>query len=555
MAGRRIIVDILGDASKFNKATQEASTNAGKFGNILQGIGQGIGQGFVRLASRAADSVVGFVQDSVQAASDLNETITKSEVIFGKGTDAVKKWAQGAVDSMGLSERAALDAASGFAGLFKTVGISLDESTRMAQDITQLGSDLASFFNTDMDTALRALKSGLSGESEPLRQFNVFLSETAVSAKLAQMGIKKVGGQFTEEQKALARYKLIMEQTGDAQGDFLRTSDGLANSQRALDAEMENLSAELGQNLLPLLTDLTKWAKNDGIPLIRNLAKAAGIMGSAFGDANEETVKFQQHAQETGWYWQMTGQTITNVSDGLQDTFDRTGGSIDQYKGRVESALTETRRSYRITADDSHRSLQAMKNDWKSLANYLLTKFNTDFDKAMAIREARQAVTNAKTREDKVRAYADLAALGAISSAQYDDWLKTLREMSRNAKGRVKDNIDSAIADVEQLRAAAKEPVVLKFRMSYGGKALPGGDGLPGKASGGSGSGLTWVGEQGPELVNLPSGSYVNSSQKSKRIAQGSAGITVNVAGSIIGPSGVDELADMLAFRLKLDGV
>lgn len=44
----------------------------------------------------------------------------------------------------------------------------------------------------------------------------------------------------------------------------------------------------------------------------------------------------------------------------------------------------------------------------------------------------------------------------------------------------------------------------------------PSGNGyIPGRASGGSANGLTWVGERGPELVNLPNGSQVNNAQAS----------------------------------------
>src|SRR5690606_9969958 len=49
---------------------------------------------------------------------------------------------------------------------------------------------------------------------------------------------------------------LIYEQTSAAQGDFARTSDGLANQQRILDAQMENLKATIGQALLPVVLAL-----------------------------------------------------------------------------------------------------------------------------------------------------------------------------------------------------------------------------------------------------------------------------------------------------------
>jgi hypothetical protein len=114
--------------------------------------------------------------------------MSKAEVIFGDNAKAVEDWAATMDKAGGQSKKAALDTASGFAGLFKTVGLGIDESTDKSEKLTQLGSDLASFFNTDVGTALDALKSGPQRRGEPLRQFNIFLSETAVSAKLAKDG-------------------------------------------------------------------------------------------------------------------------------------------------------------------------------------------------------------------------------------------------------------------------------------------------------------------------------------------------------------------------------
>jgi len=57
---------------------------------------------------------------------------------------------------------------------------------------------------------------------------------------------------------------------------------------------------------------------------------------------------------------------------------------------------------------------------------------------------------------------------------------------------------------------------------------------IPGRAMGGPASGLTLVGERGPELVSLPTGSTVYSNSDSKRMATGNTNnITVNVQGRI----------------------
>jgi hypothetical protein len=265
-------------------ASIKKSWSGGEIGKgLVQGLGLAGGLGAARLLSEGLSVVTNVIEGSIEAASNLNETVSKGRVIFGANAAAVEKWADTAATSFGQSKRAALDVASTFAGLFSTVGLSLDDATDKAKALTQLGSDLASFFNTDVATATAALRSGLAGESEPLRQFNVFLSETAVAAKAAELGMKKVNGQFTEGQKVTARYAIIMDQTGAAQGDFARTSDGLANSQRTLSAEWEDASAKLGQALLPIVTDFVKFLANDGIPAVLGFVNAVGQLVNVIG--------------------------------------------------------------------------------------------------------------------------------------------------------------------------------------------------------------------------------------------------------------------------------
>lgn len=274
------------------------------------GLGTSLATKGLDLVGKGIQAVGDFIGTATRAASALNETVSKGKVIFGQYAADVEEWAAGAARAFGQSKRAALDAASGFAGLFATVGIELKASTDMAKNLTELGSDLASFFDTDVAQALEAIRSGLSGESEPLRRFNVFLSETAVTAKLVQMGAKKVGATFTESQKATARYQLILEQTTAAQGDFARTADGLANSQRRRDAILEDRQAALGEKFLPIALQITEWqiAFIDGLDVVGQAL--AGLDRNVAG-LQSQIRNFLDDALDAVTFW----DTYTSASD------------------------------------------------------------------------------------------------------------------------------------------------------------------------------------------------------------------------------------------------
>jgi hypothetical protein len=193
---------------------------------------------------------------SVKAASDLNESLNKVDVVFGSASESVLKFAKNAATGLGMSENSALQAAGTFGNLFTSMGLGQSKSAELSTSLTQLASDLASFNNISPDEALQKLQSGIVGEAEPLRSLGVNINDAAVKAKAMELGLGGANGALTDQEKILARYALIMDQTKNAQGDFARTSDGLANSTRTLKAQFEDTLASFGQALLPLATKL-----------------------------------------------------------------------------------------------------------------------------------------------------------------------------------------------------------------------------------------------------------------------------------------------------------
>lgn len=226
---------------------------------------------------------------AIGASSDLNEAASAVTTVFGTQADAVKAFADAAAGNLGVSESAALSSASALGALFKGVGLGEQDMSKFSTNILQAGSDLGSFFNVEPSDVLVALRSGLVGESEPLRRFGILLTEDTVKAKGLELGLADAHGELSEGAKVQARYALIMEQLGSAQGDFARTADGAANSERILRAEAADLSAELGGVLLPyfqqgigLARQLVGWI-SDLTPEAQRLAVAFGVVAAAAG--------------------------------------------------------------------------------------------------------------------------------------------------------------------------------------------------------------------------------------------------------------------------------
>jgi hypothetical protein len=274
-----------------SSAEKTVESSGNKFGSVLQGVGMSVGMGIAGIASSAASQVVGFMSDSIGSASDLGETISKTGVVFGDSSAAIMEWSETSAQALGQSKADALGAAATFGNLFVSMGMANDTSADMSMNLVELASDLASFNNMDPAEALDKLKAGLLGSAEPMQSLGVNMNAAMVTQKALEMGLAATADALTPAMQAQARYAIILEQTTTAQGDFARTSDGLANQQRIADAQWADLSATVGETLLPVMTalisttndivqkvlpPLTAFIKDQVVPVMNAMAEAIG---------------------------------------------------------------------------------------------------------------------------------------------------------------------------------------------------------------------------------------------------------------------------------------
>lgn len=260
-SGPTIVAKFVADTNSLttgvDSATAGAESKLGGFAKRAAGMLAG---------AFALNKVVDFAKGTVDAASDLNESMSKVGVVFGASGDRVLKWSESAATAMGLSQQKALEAAGTYGNLAVAIGLPQDSAANMSTSLVKLAGDLASFNNVPVDEALGAIRSGLTGETEPLKKFGVNMNEATLKAKAMEMGLSDGKGTLDASAKAQAAYALMMAQTGTAQGDFARTSDGLANSQRIASAQFEDMQAKIGSKLLPVMLGLTTFVTGSLLP-------------------------------------------------------------------------------------------------------------------------------------------------------------------------------------------------------------------------------------------------------------------------------------------------
>jgi len=243
---RTLKLSLLADVNSFGK-------DLGKAGNQFRDFSRGVerASGFA-VAALGAIGAAAF--DAVNLASDLEETGNKVGEIFGaEGRRQLEEYAATANRSLGQTRRQALDAAATFGIFGQAAGLSGDDLIGFSTELTTLATDLASFNNTDVDQAIVAIGAALRGESEPIRNYGVLLNDATLKSRAAALGlIEDVNSQLSVQDRVLAAQAEILAQTSSAQGDFQRTSDGIANQQRILTARFEDFRTELGEELLPV---------------------------------------------------------------------------------------------------------------------------------------------------------------------------------------------------------------------------------------------------------------------------------------------------------------
>jgi hypothetical protein len=564
-----ILADTKGLTDGLNKANQQVSGASGKIGSAFKKIGVAVAAAGVAASAFAVKLGV----DAVKAASDLSETVAKAGQIFGSSAKQVEEFAANAANALGQSKQQALDAASTFAVFGKSAGLAGDDLVKFSTDFTVLASDLASFNNTTPDEAITAIGSALRGEAEPLRRFGVLLDDASLRAAALELGIvSTTKNALTPQQKVLAAQALIYKQTGDAQGDFLRTSDGLANSQRILTAQIENVKTSIGTALLPVATELFQFIGSKLIPILTNFSDSFSKQATpAIENMRKIVADFVLPALKNLWYFitEFIVPTLRNILEPvlglvrrafefLSDKVRENREGLDVFiaialklagfvrdtvapilGGILATAFNLVVRAVGLAIDNFAKVFEIIGK----VARFL------GFDFSLEVGKATKTVNNLNT--GTVDAYKSFAEQ---SRTIKEDVLPATSLLTAGTDALTESNKGLA-ASSKQVTAALKEQFNAKqsldlIRSGFGSAVgVSGGFGLPGGESIRSAAEL--VGQFGglvPGFNQLPTDPFFGFGRGSDigSFKQGSGVVNINVNGTVVDPEGAARAIEQL---------
>jgi len=239
-----------------SSAWHKLSESMDKAGEKMKSMGDKMYSVGSKLSTAVTLPIVGIGTAATKMAMEAVESENLFEVAMGSMAGEARAWSEETSKALGLNAYSVRNSMATYNAMLTSMGLTSDESLKISESLTQLSYDMASFYNLKPEEAFEKLKSGISGEAEPLKALGILVNDTTIKTYAYTHGIAKQGEELTEAQKVQARYGAIMEATKNAQGDLARTMDSPTNKLRIMKEQAQQIGIQFGQLLIPILEKL-----------------------------------------------------------------------------------------------------------------------------------------------------------------------------------------------------------------------------------------------------------------------------------------------------------
>ena len=258
------------------------------------------------------------IKDSIQTGMDAIESESLFNTVMGNNAEAVKTWSDTMANTLGLSAVNMQKNIGVVYNMTSSMGVAEENALKLSKGISLLSEDMASFYNLDSAEAFNKLRAGLTGETEPLKALGILVDENTVKQTAYSEGIAENGAELTQQQKVLARYVAILNQTGNAQGDLARTMDSPSNQLRILKQQVQNLGIAFSKFLMPVISAVLPYITAFTKVVTQALTSLATFLGIGKDDSTSKETK----------------KISTDVS-GLSGDYDKATKSAKKLKGTL----------------------------------------------------------------------------------------------------------------------------------------------------------------------------------------------------------------------------
>lgn len=247
---------------KVEKKADETDSKITSMGEKMSSFGESlakVGEGLITYITLPIAAATAGVIKLADKASDLNEANNVIENTFKSSAKAIEAWTKTTADSAGISQTASSQWVGFMGAMLKSSGVTEQSAADMSKKLVQLTGDMSSFYNIGTSDMWEKIRSGISGETMPLKELGINMDVANLSAFAMSQGITKAYKDMSQSEQTMLRYNYLLSVTKDAQGDFGRTLESsFANQARVAKLNLENLATSFGSKFLPSVLDSTK---------------------------------------------------------------------------------------------------------------------------------------------------------------------------------------------------------------------------------------------------------------------------------------------------------
>ena len=279
------------------KNIDKTTSKVGKKSNFGSNLKTALGIGTVALGIRKA---VSFFKEATIESIDFVETQNLFNVSMGKTVDqygnldreASKYYTKAMAfqeklaDKLKINIEESMEYQALFNAMSKSMGIGDEPSYKISENFTKLGYDLASLYNIDPENAMQKLRAGLSGQTKPLRDLGLDITQQSLEPLLDELGIERSTKQLSQAEKMVARYIVVLRQASLAHGDFAKTMDSPANQLRIFNAQLTAFKRNMGSLWQGLLGGILPYVNAIMMVINELLKMIAKLFGFKVSDQN-----------------------------------------------------------------------------------------------------------------------------------------------------------------------------------------------------------------------------------------------------------------------------
>ena len=317
------------------------ATNIKKVVSVVGGAVNNIKSKFNVLNSTLASglslaALVAVSKKCLELSSNLAEVQNVVDTTFGKSSNIINEFAESALKNFGLTELQAKKYVSTLGAIAKASGESEEATLQMSTNLTKLTADVASFFNYDYDTAFNKIRSGLTGETEPLKDLGVVMTVANLEQYRLAQGIQTSYSAMSSAEQMALRYNYIMQALTDTQGDFNKTQASWANQLRILQGQAQQLGAILGNLLQKVLYPVLSVVN----AILVKAVAMGNVLAKAFGFDTKTITESQSGTSEKSLPNVATATDSPNVATAT----DKEAKSQDNLAKSTKKATAEKKK-------------------------------------------------------------------------------------------------------------------------------------------------------------------------------------------------------------------